>query len=284
MYKTEYMAVSEKELIKYMKSCGLEIHTSTKARGHQGFYIKNRIDISKNIRSERVIPTLLHEFAHYIHSEIEPFMLKTGGTLEVLFNTEQPEIYEKELIKVTNFVDENSKCEKLLKHKTLIKNKIMEYEKIIKSHYPKFLRSKKFKEFDRYIKKSNAKYLLKYDRVKLVTGMIFKKVQTLSVDNIEQDFCDMPPEFAAYIRLTSCQRRQKRISSRINRLKKYYTKPTELFARFVEGLYLDEGYIKITAPQTYQRFFELLRNGYYKNLKTIFEMLHFQELIKDRAV
>ena len=80
----------EKELIKYLKNIGLEVHTSTKARGHQGFYIKNRIDISKNIPEERIIPTLLHEFAHYIHSGLEPFMAKNGGTLQKLFNTENP--------------------------------------------------------------------------------------------------------------------------------------------------------------------------------------------------
>jgi len=268
------MALSEKEFIKYLKSCGLEVHTSTKARGHQGFYLKNRIDISKNIKPERVIPTLLHEFAHYIHSKIEPNMMKTGGSIEVLFNTQNPKMYKEELISVTNFVDESSKCEKLLLHKEMIKDKIKDYEGIIKLSYPKFMRSKKFKEFDKYIKKSNAKYLLKYDRVKLVTGMFFKNVQILSLDTLERDFCDIPPAFAAYIRLKSCQRRQKRISARINRLKKYYTKPTELFARFAEGLYINEQYVKISAPRTYQRFFELLEDGYYKNLLDVVNLLH----------
>ena len=47
--------MNEKELIKYLKSLGLEVHTSTKARGHQGFYLKNRIDISKNISPEKII-------------------------------------------------------------------------------------------------------------------------------------------------------------------------------------------------------------------------------------
>ena len=70
-----------KDLIKYFKSIGLEVHTTTKARGHQGFYMKRRIDISKNISESRVIPTLLHEFAHYVHSRIEPFMERNGGTL-----------------------------------------------------------------------------------------------------------------------------------------------------------------------------------------------------------
>ena len=56
--------MDKKELIKYFKSLGLTVHTTTKARGHQGFFLKNRIDISKNIPENRVVPTLLHEFAH----------------------------------------------------------------------------------------------------------------------------------------------------------------------------------------------------------------------------
>lgn len=268
------MEYDAKELIKYMKICGLEVYTTTKARGHQGFYLKNRVDISKDISSQRLIPTLLHEFTHYVHSKIEPLMVRTGGTLEVIFDTTSPELYQKELLKVTSFVDENSKCEKLEHHKKLIKNKILGYENIIKSRYPKFMRSKKFKEFDKYIRKSNAKYLLKYDRVKLVTGVLFKKVQMLSVDNIEKDFCDMPVEFAAYIRLKSCQKRQSRISGRINRLKKYYSKPTELFARFIEGLYIDPERVLVSAPQTCNRFFELLNNGYYPYLSKVIEMYY----------
>ena len=171
------MGLREKELIKYFKSLGIEVHTSTKARGHQGFYMKNRIDISKNIPECRIIPTLLHEFAHYIHSKLEPQMLRTGGSLEVLFNSKNTEIYKEELFEITLFVDKNSKCERLEHHKKIVKDKILEQEKIIKKTYPKFQRSKKFKEFDRYIKKSNAKYLLKYDRVKLITGMFFKKTE-----------------------------------------------------------------------------------------------------------
>ena len=264
-----YMQGIEKELIEFFKSVGLEVHTSTKARGHQGFYMRKRIDISKNIPQNRIVPTLLHEFAHYVHSQIEPFMEKTGGSLEKLFDSGEVAIYENELLEVTHFVDPQSKFERLEEHKQKIKEKIYSYEEIIKNRYPKFLRSKKFKEFDRYIKGSNAKYLLKFDRVKLVSGMFFKKTEILSIDNIEKDFTDMPKEFAAYIRLKSCQRRQSRVSSRINRYKKYYAKPTELFARFIEGLYLNPYQVKSIAPQTYKRFLELLHAEYYPNLQKV---------------
>ena len=258
--------MEKEELISYFESLGLIVYTGTKARGHQGFFLKNRIDISKNTPEDRIVPTLLHEFAHYIHSKLEPDMNKTGGNLEVIFNSNNP-IYKEELIKVTNFVDENSLCVKLYEHKDRIKDKIKKEEKIIKKYYPNFQRSKKFKEFDKYIKKSNARYLLKYDRVKLVEGGFFnRKVKLYSIDKLEEDFFDMPFAFAAYIRLKSFQKKQSRISSRINRLKKYYEKPTELFARLVEGLYLDREWVEAIAPNVTRQFFDLLHDGYYKEL------------------
>lgn len=264
------MEKDAKNLIKYFRSIGLEVHTSTKARGNQGFYMKKRIDISKNISQERLIPTLLHEFSHYVHAQIEPFMEKNGGTLEVIFDDDTPKFYQNELLEVTKFVDKNSKCEKLLYHKDLIKEKIAEYEKVIKEEYPDFQRSKKFTEFDRYIRKSNAKYLLKYDRIKLITGGFQKKIEVYTIDNMEKDFPEMPKEFCAYIRLKSLQKKQSKISAKINKMNKYYSKPTELFARFVEGLYINKEQVKLLAPNCTKRFYELLNAGYYKELSNVF--------------
>lgn len=263
--------MDKKELINYFKSLGLTVHTSTKARGHQGFFLNNRIDISKNIPENRIIPTLLHEFAHYIHSKIEPDMNRTGGTLVMLFKEDNP-IFAEELIKVTNFVDQNSLCVRLYEHKDRVKAKIKEYENIIKLYYPKFMRSKKFKEFDKYIKKSNARYLLKYDRVKLIQGGFFRKTTKLyTIDNLEKDFTDMPKAFAAYIRLKSFQKKQSRISARINKYKKYYERPTELFARLIEGLYLDKEWTEAIAPHVTKKFYELLNDGYYFELSKVLD-------------
>lgn len=257
--------MDKNELIQYFKSLGLTVHTTTKARGHQGFFFKNRIDISKNTPESRIIPTLLHEFAHYIHSKIEPDMNVTGGSLNALFGSEK---YKDELIKVTNFVDENSLCVRLFEHKDRVKTKIKEYEKIIKIYYPKFQRSKKFKEFDKYIKKSNARYLLKYDRVKLIEGGFFRRTAKLyTIDNIEKDFTDMPKAFASYIRLRSYQKKQARISARINKYKKYYEKPCELFARLVEGIYIDREWVGAIAPDVTREFFDRLNDGYYMELR-----------------
>jgi hypothetical protein len=262
---------NKKELIKYIRSLGLQVNTGTKARGHQGFFIRNRIDVSKNIPENRIIPTLLHEFAHYIHSKIEPDMNRTGGNLDILFGVKEDEILE-ELIKVTNFVDKNSLCLKLYEHKDRIKNKIKEYERVIKSEYPDFMRSKPFKKFDKYIKHSEARYLLKYDRVRIITGFWRKKQRLLSVTSIEEDFPDMPKSFAAYIRLKSAQKKQSRVTTRISKLHKYYSKPNELFARFVEGLYLDKAWVCALAPKASKLFFERLKYGYYQELENVLEL------------
>ena len=264
------------KLIKYLKNKGLDVRTSTKARGHQGLFLKNRIDISKFTPEERIIPTLLHEFAHYVHYKIDPDVLKNGGTLSVLFDSEDETILE-ELFKVTNFVDTNSLCVKLYDHKDRIKQKILEQEKIIKSFYPDFMRSKRFKEFDKYIKKSNARYLLKYDRVKVLEGMLFRKiVKYYTLDNIERDFDGMPKAFVAFIRLKSYQRKQSRISSRINKLKKYYQKPTELFARYIEGLYLDKEWTEALAPKVSAIFKKKYFQGNFVDFFEVFEMLNIR--------
>lgn len=271
----------KKQLIKYFKSLGIEVYTNTKARGHQGFFLKNRIDISKYTKEERIIPTLLHEFAHYIHAKIEPDMAKTGGGVDVIFNLlskDETVIIEKELLQVTSFVDENSHLIKLKAHKEQIKNKIKLLEAQIKKDYPNFMRSKKFREFDKYIKKSKAKYLLKYDRVKFISPFL-RHVEFFSIDKLEHDFPDMPAAFCACIRLKSAQKKQARISARMNRLNKYYSKPTELFARFVEGLYINEARTRACAPHATQRFFELLEGGYYLELKNVFKILQNEKIL-----
>ena len=257
------------ELIEYMESLGLEIHTTTKARGHLGFFLDGRIDISKSTPHERIIPTLLHEFTHYIHSKIEVNIPKTGGSLNKIFNTEED--FADELIAVTNFVDYHSKCEKLIRHKDIVKESIKKLDLQIKKDYPNFQRSKKFKEFDKAIRGTKIKYLLKYDRVRIIPWFLFGKEEVLSINTIEQDFPNLKTAFVNYIRLRSLTRKQRRISNRISKLQRYYNRPTELFARFVEGLYLDKVQICQLAPKATERFFELLEQGYYRELKNIFE-------------
>ena len=256
------------DIVEYMQKLGLDVNFNTQARGNQVFFLKKRIDISKKTPQNKILNVLLHEFAHFIHSEIEPNLYKTKGSLEIIFNTKD-DIFE-ELVSVTNFIDENSKFTLLKEHRSKVKSKILEQEKIIKNYYPKFQRSKKFSEFNRFIRFSKAKYLLKYDRVKYITP-ILRRIEYYSIDNLERDF-NLSPAFCAYIRLRSYQRKQARISAKINRLKKYYYSPTELFARFVEGYYENKTRLRELAPKSFAAFECGMQNGYYKSLPQVIAM------------
>ena len=166
-------------------------------------------------------------------------------------------------------MDESSRLVKLYEMRDKIRLQIKEQEEIVKAEYPEFQRSKEFKPFEKYIKKSDAHYLLKYDRVKILNGFWNRSYKIITLEGLEKDFPDMPKAFAACLRLKSLQRKGSRISARINRYKKYYERPTELFARLVEGLYLDEEWVRALAPETTERFFKLLEQGYYKELKNV---------------
>ncbi len=264
------MAIST-DLIEYFKQLGLDVHTTTKARGHLGFFLDGRIDISKNTPKEKLVQTLLHEFSHYIHSKIEKNIAKTGGSLNVIFDTNED--LQEEMLAVTKYIDEYSKCERLFKHKQIIKNEIKILDEKIKQKYPKFQRSKPFKEFNKAIKGTKIKYLLKYDKVLIKSWLPFSKDEFLSINTIEKDFPNLKQEFIYYLRLKSLQRKQKRVSSRIFKIQKYYKRPTELFARFVEALYVDNIKTKQLAPNAYNRFYFLLDEGYYQELKNVFKMI-----------
>ncbi len=261
--------INKKDFINYLNALGIRVNTRTKARGNRGFFSGDRIDISRNIEDERFIDTLAHEFAHYVHSKIEPQNFKKGGSLTVLFNKEETGEIEKELIDVTRFIDPNSKMEKLLSIKDEYKKRIKIKEEKIKSVCPDFQKSKPYNPFDKAIKRSKAKYLLKHDRVKLITPFL-RRVEQYSITTAHLDFPELRPEFIDILKLKSLQKKQANNSRRINKYKKYYSSPTELFARFVQSLVFDEEKTKILAPTACTRFYELLKRGYYKELEYLF--------------
>lgn len=264
--------LTKKNVIEFLKSLDIEVKTNTKARGNQGLYQKNRIDISKGLKDDRAIEVLVHEFAHHIHYQIDKDFLKNGGSLETLFNTYDITEIKSELVNVTKLIDKNSRMQIFLDAKEETAKTIKSMQGAIKRDYPDFQRSKKFPEFEKYIKNSDAKYLVKYDAVRLSQGFFFKKDRILSIKNLENDFPDMPKAFQTYIKLCSLQRKQSKLSRRINKLSKYYEKPTELFARFVQGCFSVPETISTIAPITVKRFLELLNSGYYKELKDLFEI------------
>ena len=269
--------LTKRNLVAFLKDLGIEVKTNTKARGNQGLYQKNRIDISRGLKEEDAISTLVHEFAHHIHFQIDKDFIKNGGTLETLFATSDIENIRAELINVTNLIDKNSRFNTLTNLKTEASNKIKSMQNSIKNDYPNFARSKKFKEFESYIKNSEAKYLVKYDAIRLMQGFFFKKERILTIKNLENDFPDMPKAFQTYIKLCSMQRKQSKLARRINKLNKYYEKPTELFARFVQGYFTTPETISTIAPNTCSSFESLLQKGYYKELKDLFEIFGKKE-------
>ena len=255
-----------------MRALNIEVKTNTKARGNNGLYQKNRIDVARGLTEEQAIDVLVHEFAHHIHYKIDKDFLKNGGSLENIFNTSNIVEIKEELINVTNLIDKNSRLNIFLKAKEEASNQIKGMQSAIRRDYPNFLRSKKFPEFEKYIKSSEAKYLVKYDAIRIMQGFFFKKERILTVKNIETDFPDMPKAFQLYIRLCSMQRKQSKITRRIGKLNKYYEKPTELFARYVQGYFSTPETISTVAPTTTKRFNELLSSGYYKELKDLFDI------------
>ena len=259
-----------KLLLNFVKTCGISINTKTKARGHQGFFMKNRIDISTLLDVERKIEVLVHEFAHYCHYLIEPEVAKNHGSLKKLFSTENTAEIEKELTEVTKFIDRNTALTKLKDLQAKQKAQIKELDEKIKSKYPDFKRSEPFKKFEAPLKKCNAKYLLKYDKVKIM--MPANRLKTYNIKEFMADFPQFDEYFDAYINLKSHQRMLRRISSRINRLNRYYSRPSELFARFCESLYANRTETEKIAPMSTKRFFELLENNYYGKLKDLFEL------------
>ena len=264
--------LTKRNVIDFLRALNIEVKTNTKARGNNGLYQKNRIDVARGLTEEQAIDVLVHEFAHHIHYKIDKDFLKNGGSLENIFNTSNIVEIKEELINVTNLIDKNSRLNIFLKAKEEAANQIKGMQSAIRRDYPNFMRSKKFPEFEKYIKGSDAKYLVKYDAIRIMQGFFFKKERILTVKNIETDFPDMPKAFQLYIRLCSTQRKQAKITRRIGKLNKYYEKPTELFARYVQSYFTTPETISTVAPNTTKRFNELLSCGYYKELKDLFDI------------
>lgn len=253
------------ELIRYISSLGIEVKTATKARGNKGFFKEGRIDISKILDDETSVKTLVHEFAHYINHKLD----KKLKNLEVLFGEDTQEIRD-ELLSVTMFVDKNSRCEKLNKEREKLKNSIDELVEIVKYNYPDFSPNEDLKEFRKYAKGTDLMYLEKYDRVKVQS---WKSNKMYALSDIRNDFPDIPDVFVSYLNLKSKLRKRAKISRRITKLNKYYNEPCELFARFIEGIYLDIDKVKELAPNAYEKFLEKYNSHHYKCLPELFSIL-----------
>ena len=263
----ERNCVNKKDFIKYLKSLGIDVHNNTKARGHHGFCSQNRIDVDKNLDDVSASKVLMHEFAHYVHFQLEPSLLSNGGSLKVLFKTDDTALIESELFKLSLKVFDSRVLNKIETMKADINNKIKEHKKIIVASFPNFKICSKFKEFNKFIKHSDAKYLLKYDRVQ-IKKFWFSKKRIISIDSLNKDFPDMPEAFSSYIILKSKQRFLKRINSRINKINRYYNNSSELFARFVEMYYMNPDKAHRLAP-TACKIMRTSSIPHFKQIETI---------------
>lgn len=253
------------ELIRYISSLGLTVNTVTKARGNKGFFKEGRIDVSKTLDDSSAIRTLIHEYAHYINYKFD----KTLSSLSPVFGDESENIKD-ELLEVTKFVDENALCQKLNAENDSLKNEIKILTDKVQKEYPDFSANSELKEFKKYSRWSNIGYLEKYDKVK-IHSITSSKVY--SIDTIKEDFPDMPEVFVDYLKLKSKQRRRNKILRRISKLNKYYSEPCELFARFIEGIYIDINKVKELAPSAYEAFLKLFNKNYYHGLREILSIV-----------
>lgn len=226
------------KLIKYIESLGVRVYTHTDARGNQGYFSGNIIEISYKIKEERFIPTLLHEFSHYIHTKVETNATTTGGDIRLIFNLnkeKEAEIIQNELIKITNWIDENSLCKIFKSYKNELEAEIEKLVSAIQEVYPDFKKTKNISEFEN------------------------STVSSLKSSKM----------LAYYTQLKKTQREKKRICRNINKFRKYYATPAELFARFIEGLYIDSKKVYELASTTCKRFFALLEKNYYLELRNV---------------
>ena len=265
--------LTEQELIKFLTAQGITVKTNTKARGNLGICFKNRIDISKKVAKERRLSILIHEYAHKIHYDLEKEAFNKGGSLEKLFKTDSRDLYFQELILITNFIDENSQFKTFYTKKAEIKAEIKNLEQIIRKNYPDFKKTEDFKHIKSYFRKNNspAKYLLKYDNVRF-RQPIPDREDFYSIKNLDKDFPEIPEPLRAYIKFRSKDREYKRLYRLKNKADRYYKKPTELFARFIECVFNDPDKVLELAPITYGRFKGLLNQNYYGNLKELFKI------------
>ena len=248
------------DLTQYIEGLGVQVNIAkNKARGNRGIFLsKNsnyRIDISKCIDEKTKISTLLHEFAHYIHYQYD----KTLKTLDFVFKDISDVEYD-ELLKVT--VDNVPKDFAISLYN--LKKQYQEENNVIanniKSEYAEFKMTGSCKFIERTLPRV-AKYLLKYDKV-LFCGKYYS-LSTLKQENVLSDIQ------INYIKLKTNQRYINRVSSRINKLNRYYNQPSELWARFFELYFTDKTKVYKIAPLLTQKFNEFIEIGKSKEMVDI---------------
>lgn len=249
----------------FLKSLGIDVNIGkTKARGNKGVFIgaknKYRIDISKSLEEDKILSVIIHEFSHYVHFCYD----KTLTSLDFVFSDYDDEI-EEELVNITVSSVSKEAASRLFDAKNALKKDIKALSLILKSKYSDFKLTGRFLPIERTLK-NPAKYLLKYDRVR-----VFNKVY--SVENLIEDFPYLNEIQVSYILMKSKQRMLNRINSKISKLNKYYNNPTELFARFAECYFLNSEVVLRVAPKSYELMKKNISDNKIPELTQLFNIL-----------
>ena len=261
------MACQRDRIIKlkdYIESFGIKVNIGkNKARGNRGVFINkgnlSRIDVSQCINYEDSASVLVHEFFHYLHYKND----RTMKSLDFSFGKTNDVILE-ELINVTVQFVPKTFATSLFDAKSSVLKEISELTSIIKSEYPNFNRNKPFPEIERNIR-GTAKFLLKYDRIKMLNKVV-------SIDNIDV-FSKLSKTDIYYLKLKSKQRMLRRIDSRINKYNRYYNSPSELLARFAEMYFTRNEKARSIAPNACTRFDETIKRGEDNTLSELSSIL-----------
>lgn len=230
------------DLSLYLKSLGIKVNVGkNKAFGNKGVFkaVKDvyRIDIAKGQSEESVIRTLAHEFAHYVHYQYD----KTLKSLDFIF-PDDDEILE-DLINITVQTISKQSIKPFFEKKELLENEITTLKNELENLYPNLKLIDYSKKIEQKIKNTSLKYLLKYDKVKVIEAFL---PVIYSIETI-----DAEKDIELYLKLVSKKRALKRINSKIARLNRYYNLPTELFARSFE-LYISEPLVlKNVSPRIF---------------------------------
>lgn len=233
-------------IVEYLKALGIEVNIGkNKARGNRGlFKVSNnkfKIDIAKKQDDETIAKTLVHEFAHFVHYNYD----KTLQSLDFILGNESDDLVE-ELIQLTVDSIPKTSVQPIFDKKKQLQEEIKATAVSICEFYPSFKLSKPCKEIEQKIKRTNLRYLLKYDKVKVLEGFSTK---IFTIDNIQAT-----EDVQLYLKLKSLQRALKRINSKIARLNKYYNSPTELFARSLEQYIFNKNEFTKRCPNLAHRF------------------------------
>lgn len=243
----------------YIESLGISINIGkNKARGNRGFFrvSKNkqfRIDIATGLSEEEIVQVLVHETIHYIHYYYD----KTLKSLDFIFDKYNGD-YEEALLSLTVDSIPKSSVEPLFEKKNELKSEISRYTDSIKKLYPDIKLSNRKNELEKQLLRTDAKYLLKYDSVKVFSGFSFK---LYSIKNVNNDFKSLTSAQYDYLKLMSAKRKLSKINSRISRLNRYYSTPTELLARSFEYFVLKPEDMKQKTPELYEYYKKVINEN-----------------------